>query len=143
MKKTIIIVLIALAAYIAIFYFLRNMKRKTYLDYLHSLGFGVADKMTTSELADSYNYLFNYARKYASNAAGLVMKNDPALYSRLQRIVSKYGALFNLNPATADTNIPNIHIAAGVTPIPNVYVPSASNPANSGNNIIPPTLNIV
>lgn len=132
MKRTIIIVLIALGAYIAIFYFLRNMKRKEYLDYLHKLGFGVADKMNISELADSYNYLYNYARKYASNAALYVMKNDPALYERLQAIVSKYGALFNLNIAQSDTNIPNIVTNVGVTPIvPDVKLPTASNPINS------------
>jgi len=142
MKRTIVIVLIALTAYAAIFYFLRSMKRKEYLAYLHKLGFGVADRMTTNELRDSYNYLYNYARQYSSNAAIQVMHNDPALYSRLKAIVAKYGALFNLNPATADTNIPNIHIDAGITPIPNAPL-TAADPSKANNNIIPPTLNIV
>jgi hypothetical protein len=118
MKKAITIVLIALGAYILIFVLLRKMKRSEYLNYLHKLGFGVADKMTTKELEDSYNYLYNYARKYSSNASSIVLNSNPALYARLQAIVQKYGALFNLNTATAQTNIPNINAALGTTIIP-------------------------
>lgn len=118
MKKTITIILIALVAYAAIFMFLRNLKKQQYLKYLHSLGFGVADRMKFKELEDSYNYLYNYARKYASNAAQFVLTNNPALYARLQSIVLKYGALFNLNTAASETNIPNLNLSLGTTIVP-------------------------
>lgn len=136
MKKAIIIILVVLAVYLVIAFTAKGMKKNKYLQYLHSLGFGIADKMNIQELEDSYNYLYNYARKYASNAAQIVLTTNPALYARLQRIVSKYGALFNLS-TNVDTNIPNIITPTGVTPIvPDVKLPTASNPANNPNIII-------
>jgi len=143
MKKTIIIVLVAAVAYFVIAVVLKKMKGNKYLDYLHSLGFGVADKMTTQEQEDSYNYLYNYARRYKNNAASIVKATDPILYGRLQRIVQKYGALFNLNTDASITNIPNISTPIGAAPIvPDVKLPTAGKP-NTDGNIIPPTLNFI
>lgn len=92
MKRFILYIIVAAVAYYAINKFLQ---RKKYLDYLHSLGFRIADDMTGDEVKTSYIYLHDYARKYGAQAGKMLQDYSPLLYAKAKAISQKY-QIFNL-----------------------------------------------
>jgi hypothetical protein len=143
MNNTVKILIVVLVFAVIIYFMTKGAKTKTYLNYLHSLGFNIADKMTADEIQTSYIYLHDFARKYGANAASILRSADPNLYYKAEQVAAKYH-IFNIPLMSSDTNIPNIATPTGAVPIiPDVKVVTALDPSKSNNQIIPPTLNIV
>lgn len=83
MKKEIIIYLIiAIAAYILYTKLFSRSARDR--DYLHTLGFGIADRMTDDEVHISASYIRDYRQK------GIEPDHKSFFYSQVMKISDKY-----------------------------------------------------